>query len=219
MAAEHISVLHAEAVDALSIREDGYYVDATYGRGGHSRSILEKLGHNGRLMAMDCDVDAIAHGELLAQNDARFQIVHRNYSDIAIALTQAGAPHTVDGVLFDLGVSSPQLDRAERGFSFDRDGPLDMRMDQSRGQPVSEWLAEVSQQELAEVFHAYGEERYARRIAAKVVEVAAQRPITTTADLAEIIKKAHPRWDKHKHPATRCFQALRIFINLSLIHI
>ena len=142
--------------------------------------------------------------------------MHRNYSELVSALHEVKAPDQVDGVLFDLGVSSPQLDVSERGFSFDRDGPLDMRMDQSRGQPVSAWLAQVSQQELAEVFRSYGEERYANRIATRVVEVASQRPITTTAELAELIKKAHPRWERHKHPATRCFQALRIYINREL---
>lgn len=213
MTAGHISVLHDEAIEALSIRADGFYVDATYGRGGHSQSILDGLGEHGQLMAVDCDADAVAHAQVLAEKDGRFSIMHCNYSDIASALQQIGAPDVIDGVLFDLGVSSPQLDISERGFSFDRDGPLDMRMDQSRGQPVSAWLAQVTQEELAEVFRVYGEERYAKRIAARVVAVVSERPIVSTADLAEIIKQAHPRWEKHKHPATRCFQALRIFIN------
>lgn len=216
MAAEHVSVLHDEAIEALSIREDGLYVDATYGRGGHSQSILDRLGEQGRLIAMDCDVDAVAHAQVLAGNDERFSIIHSNYSEISTAVKKIVAAELVDGVLFDLGVSSPQLDVSERGFSFDRDGPLDMRMDQSRGQPVSAWLAEVTPQELAEVFRVYGEERYANRIARQVVEVVGQRPVVTTADLADIIKRAHPRWERHKHPATRCFQALRIFINREL---
>jgi 16S rRNA (cytosine1402-N4)-methyltransferase len=216
MVPDHVSVLHDEAIMALAIKANGYYVDATYGRGGHSASILGRLGSEGRLLAIDCDADAIAHAQALARNDDRFCIVHRNYSELVSALHEVKAPDQVDGVLFDLGVSSPQLDVSERGFSFDRDGPLDMRMDQSRGQPVSAWLAQVSQQELAEVFRSYGEERYANRIATRVVEVASQRPITTTAELAELIKKAHPRWERHKHPATRCFQALRIYINREL---
>ncbi len=216
MAADHISVLRSEAVAALAIHRDGFYVDATYGRGGHSRSILSALGDEGRLMAMDCDSDAIAHAQQHFGDDKRFSIVHCNYSEIAQALVESESPDSIDGVLFDLGVSSPQLDQAERGFSFDRDGPLDMRMDQTRGEPVSQWLATASQEELAEVFRTYGEERYAKRIAAKVIEVVEQRPVTGTADLAEIIKQAHPRWEKHKHPATRCFQALRIFINREL---
>ncbi len=216
MAAEHVSVLHGEAVEALAIRSDGFYVDATYGRGGHSQSILQALGEQGRLMAMDCDSDAIEHAGRQFAADGRFSIVHCNYSEIESALTEVGAPPAIDGVLFDLGVSSPQLDQAQRGFSFDHDGPLDMRMDQTRGQPVSEWLAGATQEELTDVFRSYGEERYAKRIAAKVIEVVQQRPVTTTGDLAEIIKKAHPRWEKHKHPATRCFQALRIFINREL---
>ena len=216
MTNEHISVLHQEAVDALDVREDGFYIDATYGRGGHSQSILSLLGAEGRLLALDCDADAVAHAKSFLLNDDRFSIVHCNYSQIKQAVSQCGDQKPVDGVLLDLGVSSPQLDQAQRGFSFDRDGPLDMRMDQSSGQPVSQWLATVSAEDLAVVFKEYGEERYAKRIAGKVVEVASTRPITTTLDLAEIIKQAHPRWEKHKHPATRCFQALRIFINREL---
>ena len=216
MAGEHVSVLHSEAIEALAIQSDGYYVDATYGRGGHSQSILQALGEQGRLMAMDCDSDAIEHAGRQFVDDSRFSIVHCNYSDIELALAEVSAPPRIDGVLFDLGVSSPQLDQAQRGFSFDHSGPLDMRMDQTRGQPVSEWLISSTREELTEVFRRYGEERYAKRIAAKVIEVVQQRPITTTGDLAEIIKKAHPRWEKHKHPATRCFQALRIFINSEL---
>lgn len=212
----HISVLHSEAVSALAVREGGFYVDATFGRGGHSRAILDLLGSEGRLLALDCDEEAIAHAEHAFADETRFSILHSNYSEIKSAVDQVQPDRSVDGVLLDLGVSSPQLDQAQRGFSFDRDGPLDMRMDQSSGQPVSQWLATVTAEDLAVVFKEYGEERYARRIAAKVVEVLEQRPITTTKDLAEIIKAAHPRWEKHKHPATRCFQALRIFINREL---
>lgn len=216
MAGGHISVLHQEAVEALTIREDGFYIDATFGRGGHSRAILDSMGSDGRLLALDCDEEAVDYAKNRFADDERFSIVHCNYSEIKMAAEQSHAGVPVDGVLLDLGVSSPQLDQAYRGFSFDRDGPLDMRMDQSSGQPVSDWLAQVSAGDLALVFKEYGEERYAKRIAAKVVEVVNERPVITTLDLAEIIKRAHPRWEKHKHPATRCFQALRIFINREL---
>ncbi len=216
MTTGHISVLHREAVDALTIREGGFYIDATFGRGGHSRSILDALGNDGHLLALDCDEEAVDHASQLFVADQRFSIVHCNYSEIKAAVERGHSGIPVDGVLLDLGVSSPQLDQASRGFSFDRDGPLDMRMDQSSGQPVSEWLATVSAEDLAIVFKEYGEERYAKRIAGKVVETVQQRPVVTTRDLAEIIKLAHPRWERHKHPATRCFQALRIFINREL---
>ncbi len=212
----HISVLHSEAVSALAVREGGFYVDGTFGRGGHSRAILDLIGSDGHLLALDCDEEAIAHAKQIFADENRFSILHSNYREIKNAVDQVQPDRSVDGVLLDLGVSSPQLDQAQRGFSFDRDGPLDMRMDQSSGQPVSQWLATVTAEDLAAVFREYGEERYARRIAARVIEVLEQRPITTTKDLAEIIKVAHPRWEKHKHPATRCFQALRIFINREL---
>ena len=218
-AGEHISVLPVEAVEALNIMHNGFYIDATFGRGGHSGRILECLGSEGRLLAFDCDDQAIAHAKQLYGNDPRFTIVKSNYSEMCAAASMHGANQSVDGVLFDLGVSSPQLDQAERGFSFDKSGPLDMRMDQSAGQPVSEWLPTVSAEELAEIFREYGDERYARRIAKRVVEAVQEKPITDTVELAELIKAAHPRWEKHKHPATRCFQALRIFINRELDHL
>jgi len=216
---EHVSVLHREAVEALGVRDDGIYMDATFGRGGHSQSILQLLGRQGRLVAIDCDSHAVAYARQHFDGDDRFEIMQCNYSelnDVAKSLDLFGV---VDGVLFDLGVSSPQLDVAERGFSFDRDGPLDMRMNQSSGVPVSDWLATVGEEELATVFREYGEERYAKRIARQVVKELGKRQVTTTLDLAQIIKDAHPRWEKHKHPATRCFQALRIFINRELDHL
>jgi len=216
---EHISVLPVEAVEALNIMHNGFYIDATFGRGGHSGQILERLGEEGRLLAFDCDDQAIAHAEDLFGNDSRFTIVKSNYSEMSSVVAERRLEGAVDGVLFDLGVSSPQLDQAERGFSFDKSGPLDMRMDQSSGQPVSEWLPTVTVEELAEIFRDYGDERYAKRIARQVVEALQTRPITDTVELAEIIKAAHPRWEKHKHPATRCFQALRIFINKELDHL
>ena len=216
---EHISVLPVEAVEALNIMHNGFYIDATFGRGGHSGQILERLGNDGRLLAFDCDDQAIVHAKELFGDDSRFTIKKSNYSEMSAFVFEHGLEGTVDGILFDLGVSSPQLDQAGRGFSFDKSGPLDMRMDQSSGQPVSEWLPTVSAEELAEIFREYGDERYARRIARCVVEAVQQKPITDTVELAEIIKAAHPRWEKHKHPATRCFQALRIFINKELDHL
>ena len=216
---DHISVLHREAIDALNIKCDGIYMDATFGRGGHSQSILRALGEKGQLVAIDCDAQAVAYASEHFGNDNRFEVLQCNYSELSDVANGMGLVGVVDGVLFDLGVSSPQLDVADRGFSFDRDGPLDMRMNQDSGVPVSDWLAGVSEEELATVFKEYGEERYAKRIARRVVEELAKRPITTTLDLAQVIKDAHPRWEKHKHPATRCFQALRIFINRELDHL
>ncbi len=216
---EHISVLHRETIDALNIKCDGIYMDATFGRGGHSQSVLQALGEKGRLIAIDCDAQAVAYASEHFGNDSRFEVLQCNYSELSDVANNMGLVGVVDGVLFDLGVSSPQLDVADRGFSFDRDGPLDMRMNQDSGVPVSDWLASASEEELATVFKEYGEERYAKRIARRVVEELSKRPITTTLDLAQVIKDAHPRWEKHKHPATRCFQALRIFINRELDHL
>ncbi len=215
----HISVLHAEALDALNVKSDGFYIDATYGRGGHSTSILNALGDQGRLLALDCDLQAVDHAQAVQSQDRRFSIEQCNYSRIGEVANDIGVTGGIDGVLFDLGVSSPQLDQAQRGFSFDRDGPLDMRMDQTQGQPVSEWLTTVNAEQLALIFKELGEERYAKRIAREVVAAVQEKPLTRTKELAEIVKAAHPRWEKHKHPATRCFQALRIFINRELEHL
>jgi len=219
VADQHISVLPLEAVEALNIMHNGFYIDATFGRGGHSGHILDRLGAEGRLLALDCDDQAVLHARQVYGDDPRFSIVKSNYSEMVAVAEEHGGNHGVDGVLFDLGVSSPQLDQSARGFSFDKSGPLDMRMDQSSGQPVSEWLSAASADELAEVFRDYGDERYARRIAKRVIEAVQENPITDTVELAELIKAAHPRWEKHKHPATRCFQALRIFINRELDHL
>ncbi len=218
-AGEHISVLAVEAIEALNIMHNGFYIDATFGRGGHSGQILERLGNEGRLLAFDCDDQAVEHARVRYADDPRFTIIKSNYSEMPTAAASHISNRSVDGVLFDLGVSSPQLDQSVRGFSFDKSGPLDMRMDQSVGQPVSEWLPTVSVDELASIFREYGDERYARRIARRVVEAVQEKPVTDTVELAEIIKAAHPRWEKHKHPATRCFQALRIFINRELDHL
>ncbi len=218
-AGEHISVLAVEAIEALNIMHNGFYIDATFGRGGHSGQILERLGNEGRLLAFDCDDQAVEHARERYADDPRFTIIKSNYSEMPTAAASHISNRSVDGVLFDLGVSSPQLDQSVRGFSFDKSGPLDMRMDQSVGQPVSEWLPTVSVDELSNIFREYGDERYAKRIARRVVEAVQEKPVTDTVELAEIIKAAHPRWEKHKHPATRCFQALRIFINRELDHL
>lgn len=209
----HETVLMQEAVDALSIREDGSYVDATFGRGGHSQLILEHLGEQGRLAVFDKDPDAIEVAQCIRKQDERLHIAHAAFSDIEAQLLRAGFKEGVDGVLFDLGVSSPQLDNAERGFSFLRDGPLDMRMDPTIGQSAEDWINSASETEIADVLYQYGEERHSRRMARRVLIERAEKRITTTGELAEIIKEANPSWERDKHPATRAFQGIRIFIN------
>lgn len=213
---KHITVLLQEAVDGLNIRSDGIYIDGTFGRGGHSRLILSRLGESGRLIAIDRDPRAIAEAETIA--DPRFQIIHSAFSSIPAICAELGLTGKIDGILLDLGVSSPQLDEAERGFSFMRDGPLDMRMDTSKGLSAAEWLAKVSVDDLAWVLKEFGEERFAKRIAQAVVShnKSANSPISRTLELAQIISDAVPFKDKHKHPATRSFQAIRIFINSEL---
>ena len=210
---QHRTVLLREAVAALAITPDGRYVDASFGRGGHSRAILAVLGPAGRLLGLDQDPQAVAAGEALAAQDGRFIIVKRRFGQLASEVTAQGWQGQVNGVLFDLGVSSPQLDQAERGFSFLHDGPLDMRMDPTQGQSAAQWLASASEAEIADVFHELGEERFARRMAKAVVVRRQQQPFERTADLAEVIKQANPAWEKGKHPATRAFQALRIKVN------
>ena len=209
----HVSVLQAEAVDALNIAPAGKYIDATYGRGGHSGSIIEQLGIDGRLLAIDRDPDAIADAERRFEGDQRFSVANANFSQLDEVALQHDWLGNVDGLLLDLGVSSPQLDIAERGFGFSRDGLLDMRMDPSTGVSAAEWLADVRVEDLVFVLKTYGEERYARRIAAAIVAARDAAPITRTLQLAEIVKAAHPRWERHHHPATRSFQAIRIYIN------
>ncbi|MCA4778143.1 16S rRNA (cytosine(1402)-N(4))-methyltransferase RsmH [Acinetobacter towneri] len=209
----HISVLLHETVDAvLADRNTGIYVDATFGRGGHTRLLLSKLDAQGRVYAFDKDPQALAVAAELAQQDSRFQIIHASFADMQQALNDLGVTQ-VDGVMADLGVSSPQLDQAERGFSFMKDGPLDMRMDNSQGPTAAEWLVDIEEEALANVIFQYGEERYSRRIA-KAIKQAGY--IETTAQLAEIVKVAHPKWEKNKHAATRTFQAIRIAINKEL---
>ena len=209
----HISVLLHETVDALLAgRNTGIYVDGTFGRGGHTRLLLSKLDANSRVYAFDKDPQALETAAALAQEDPRFIIIHASFADMQQEL-QARGIEVVDGVMADLGVSSPQLDQAERGFSFMNDGPLDMRMDNSQGQTAAEWLVAIEEEDLANVIYQYGEERYSRRIA-KAIKHAGF--IDTTAQLAEIVKVAHPKWEKNKHAATRTFQAIRIAINREL---
>jgi len=209
----HQSVLLTEAVDALNVVEDGIYIDATFGRGGHAMAILSRLGPKGQLWVMDRDDAAIAVARQLFQEDKRVMILHDTFDQMAHLIARAGLVGKVDGVLFDLGVSSPQLDDAERGFSFLREGPLDMRMDRSQTLTAEAWLHQVPEKEMVQVFRTYGEERFAGRIARTIVERRNDKRITTTTELAEIIKAAHPAWEKNKHPATRCFQAIRIVVN------
>lgn len=213
---KHVTVLLNEAVDGLAVKPDGIYIDGTFGRGGHSRLILSKLGRQGRLIAIDRDPRAIAEAKTI--QDPRFQIVHSAFSAIPEVCTAQGLTGKINGILLDLGVSSPQLDDAERGFSFMKDGPLDMRMDTTKGVSAAQWLAQVSTEDLAWVLKTFGEERFAKRIAQAVVfyNKSANEKISRTLQLAQIIAEAVPFRDKHKHPATRSFQAIRIFINSEL---
>ena len=217
MQPSHVPVLMHEAVEALAFdneqRNTGNYVDATYGRGGHSGYLLSKLGASGHLLALDRDPEAVADALERFANDPRFEIEQANFADIAAVITTRGWTGQVDGLLMDLGVSSPQLDVADRGFGFSRDGVLDMRMDPDRGMSAAEWLAQVDEGDLVTVLRVYGEERYAKRIAAAIIAARQSAPITRTGQLAEIVKVAHPRWERHHHPATRSFQAIRIEIN------
>jgi 16S rRNA (cytosine1402-N4)-methyltransferase len=214
---EHLSVLYDESIQGLDIKPEGLYVDCTFGRGGHSRGILAKLGEKGRLLAFDRDLAAIQSDLAINMTkDSRFRLHHGCFSQLAGVIEQCGEVQQVDGVLMDLGVSSPQLDDAQRGFSFMRDGPLDMRMDDSQGRSAAEWLMQVSEPALVKVLFEYGEERFARRIAGAVIERRAQSPLQTTRDLAMLIEAVVPRREKHKHPATRSFQAIRIEINNEL---
>ena len=212
-AAEHRPVLAAEAVEALSIRPDGTYVDATYGRGGHARRILERLGPRGRLIALDRDPQAVAAGRSIS--DPRFSITHAPFSALAQALDAQGAAH-VHGVLFDLGVSSPQLDDPQRGFSFRAEGPLDMRMDPSQGLSAAQWLAAAEENQIQEVIRGYGEERFAKQIAAAIVAARRHAPIRTTRQLADLVGAAVRTREPGQDPATRTFQAVRIFVNREL---
>ncbi|GAA3587981.1 16S rRNA (cytosine(1402)-N(4))-methyltransferase RsmH [Gibbsiella greigii] len=211
---KHTTVLLDEAVNGLNIRGNGTYIDGTFGRGGHSRLILSQLGPEGHLLAIDRDPQAIAAAESI--DDPRFTIVHGPFSELAHYVRERGLEGKIDGVLLDLGVSSPQLDDPERGFSFMRDGPLDMRMDPSRGQSAAEWLMKAEAEDIAWVLKTFGEERFAKRIARAIVERNQLEPMTRTKELADLIANASPVREKHKHPATRSFQAIRIYINSEL---
>nr|WP_163502802.1 16S rRNA (cytosine(1402)-N(4))-methyltransferase RsmH [Halomonas socia] len=210
----HSSVLLDGAVEALLHDPDGVYLDGTFGRGGHSRAILERLGGGGRLVAIDRDPEALAAADSI--NDPRFSIERGEFARLGEIAEAHGVHGKLAGILLDIGVSSPQLDDPERGFSFLRDGPLDMRMDPDQGESAAQFLARAGEAEMAGAFKAYGEERYAKRLARAIIARRSERPFTRTADLAEVVKTAHPAWEKHKHPATRVFQALRIQVNAEL---
>ena len=212
----HVPVLLQEAVDALAIRADGTYMDGTFGRGGHSAAVLEKLGPKGRLIAFDKDPQAVDIAVHRFGADARFSIERGSFAMLAQVAEQRGLAGCVDGVLLDLGVSSPQLDQAERGFSFLRDGPLDMRMDSDAGEDAATWIANAREADIARVLKEYGEERFSRRVAGAIVRARAESRIRTTTQLAAIIRAAIPKHEPGKHPATRSFQAIRIHVNKEL---
>jgi len=211
---KHITVLLNDAVDALNINPSGIYIDGTFGRGGHSKKILSQLGEAGRLFAMDRDLAAVEVGKAI--KDARFKIEHRHFSEINQLVVNNNLTH-VDGILLDLGISSPQIDEGDRGFSFRFDGPLDMRMDQTRGKTVAELLAAISEQQLGEVIKHYGEERFAKQVARAIIKERTDgRAITTTGQLAKVVASAIPKVEPGQNPATRTFQALRIYVNQEL---
>lgn len=211
---KHTTVLLDEAVNGLNIHQDGIYIDGTFGRGGHSRLILSHLGAQGQLLAIDRDPQAVAVANAI--DDPRFSIVHGPFSALAEYVSERGLTGKIHGIILDLGVSSPQLDDPERGFSFMRDGPLDMRMDPTRGQSAAEWLQAAQEDDIAWVLKTYGEERFAKRIARAIVERNREAPMTRTRELAAVVAAAMPFKDKHKHPATRTFQAVRIWVNSEL---
>ena len=213
---QHVPVMLEEAIRALNIRPDGIYIDGTFGRGGHSRRILDELGEDGRLLAFDKDEEAVLVGRELFGSDRRFSIVHGSFAELSAAMAERGLAQRVDGLLLDLGVSSPQIDDPMRGFSFLSDGPLDMRMNRARGRSAAEWLADAEADDIAAVLRDYGEERFASRIAHAIVARRQVTPIEGTRDLAELVAQACPVRERHKHPATRTFQAIRIFINREL---
>lgn len=212
----HVTVLLQEAVEALNIKPSGVYVDGTFGRGGHSRLILSKLGADGSLVVFDKDPQAIKVAKELASQDKRVQVVHQGFSNLQAALKDKGI-EAIDGALFDLGISSPQIDDGARGFSFRFDAPLDMRMDTTRGQTAAEWLRQADEKEIAEVVKTYGEERFNRQIAAAIVARREEEtPVSTTRELAELLAKVVRTRERGQDPATRTFQAIRIFINREL---
>ncbi|HVS77606.1 MAG TPA: 16S rRNA (cytosine(1402)-N(4))-methyltransferase RsmH [Steroidobacteraceae bacterium] len=210
---EHIPVLAVEVLEALALEPDGYYVDATFGRGGHTALLLQALGREGRVLALDRDPEAIAAGSRRFAGEMRLALVHASFADIGSLVPAHAGGRPCRGVLLDLGVSSPQLDEPSRGFSFRADGPLDMRMDPTRGEPVSAWLARAGVDEIREVIATLGEERFARRVAQAIVAARREHPIERTRELAELVARAVRTREPGKHPATRTFQALRIYIN------
>ncbi len=212
----HRPVLLEESLDALAIKPGGLYLDGTFGRGGHSRAILRCLGPDGRLFGIDRDPDAVSAGRELEQQDGRFSMTYAAFSEMEKVAEHHGMAGRLDGVLLDLGVSSPQLDDAARGFSFLGDGPLDMRMDPQSGESAAEWLAGASEEEIVRVLRIYGEERFARRIARAVLAAQSEAPLLTTGRLARVVDAAVPVKERGKHPATRTFQALRIHLNREL---
>lgn len=218
--AKHVPVLFHEVFDSLNIQPDGIYVDGTFGRGGHAVAMLKKLSGQGHLIVFDKDAQAIAEAQHLFEGDQRVEVIHDDFSQMNVHLDELNLHQQIDGILLDLGVSSPQLDQAERGFSFQNNGPLDMRMNTQQGEPASSWLQQAEENEIARVLWEYGEERYSRRIAAKIVEYRQQQNISDTHTLAALIKDCVPASKQQKkHPATRSFQAIRIHINQELEHL
>ncbi|NNE62901.1 MAG: 16S rRNA (cytosine(1402)-N(4))-methyltransferase RsmH [Gammaproteobacteria bacterium] len=215
----HAPVLHCEVIEQMNIRADGLYVDGTYGRGGHAQSILDRLGENGRLIVMDKDPEAVESARSKMGSDMRVTIVHDDYEHLPGLLAEMKLGAQVDGVLLDLGVSSPQLDDASRGFSFQKSGPLDMRMNPQEGESAAEWLQHADADNIAKVLWELGEERFSRRIARKIVETRDHQPIEDTAALSALIASCIPQREQKKHPATRSFQAIRIYINRELEHL
>ncbi|WP_133129569.1 16S rRNA (cytosine(1402)-N(4))-methyltransferase RsmH [Legionella yabuuchiae] len=214
--AVHQSVLLHESIEGLAIKPNGIYVDGTFGRGGHSKAILSRLDQSGRLIAIDKDLEAIEHAKKHFAKDERFTLYQGSFSRLKEFSTHAGVIGKVNGILLDLGISSPQIDNPERGFSFMHQGPLDMRMDTTQELSAARFVNQASAEEMATVFRNYGEERFSGRIARAIIQARAHSPIATTSELAEIVKAANPKWEKHKHPATRVFQAIRIHVNKEL---
>jgi 16S rRNA (cytosine1402-N4)-methyltransferase len=210
---QHVPVLLNEALKAMDIKPDGTYIDGTYGRGGHSQAYLSRLSPQGKLFVLDQDLAAVAHAREHHTDDKRVKIFHQSFEDLLALGNSENVYGKVDGIFLDLGVSSPQLDNAERGFSFNHDGPLDMRMNNGEGQTAAEWLARVTEPELCKVLREYGEERYAKKIANRILSAQKEKAITTTRQLAEIVQGCYPNRYQGIHPATRTFQAIRIALN------
>jgi 16S rRNA (cytosine1402-N4)-methyltransferase len=213
---DHVPVLVREVLQGLSIRPEGIYIDCTFGRGGHSSAILEQLGKKGKLFVFDKDPDAIEVAQQLSSTDNRVQCFHSAFSNIINCLKEFELLGTIDGILFDLGISSPQINMPERGFSFNLDGNLDMRRDTTTGMSASTWINRATVEEITHVLKVYGEEKFSRRIARAIDEARVEQPISTTHELSRIIISAIPVHDKNKHPATRTFQAIRIYLNNEL---